>query len=176
MIRVPEKGTGFSEKELDFERERLLNLIESRISRKDFDIAQKLAGDLYDVEITFALRRKIRKLKRFNRLVFLLILLTLPVIVASMTFTVLGLRPFFYLIILAAALFAILSFILINALLVRHFGKTRSMILDAYDVRKQTFVGCLTRHYSGRNGQDTGQAFSMTAIKREIHQWLAIKM
>ncbi len=174
MIRVQEKESDFSEKDLDFERERLLNLISSKISRKDFDIAQNLAGDLYDVEVAFALRRKIRKLIRFNRIVLLLIILTLPVIIASMTFAVLGHRPFFYIEVLAAAILVIVAFILLNAMLVRHFGKTRSMILEAYDVRKRNFVGFLTRHYCKE--QDPGREFSMTAIKREIHQWLAIKM
>ncbi len=173
MTRVRAKRRSFSEKELDFERERLLNLIGSKIIRKDIDVAQNLAGDLYDVEIRFALHRKIVELKRFNRLVFMLILMTLPVVVASMTFTILGLRPLFYLITLAVALTAILSFIIIDAVLVRRFEKTRSLILDSYDVRRRTFIGRLTQWCSNYNGHQT---FSTTAIKREIHQWLAIKI
>ncbi|SPQ00334.1 hypothetical protein NBG4_210009 [Candidatus Sulfobium mesophilum] len=117
--------------------------------------------------------RKLRKLKRFNRLVFLLILMTLPVIVASMTFTILGLQPYFSLITMAMALSATLLFILINAVFVRHFEKTRLMILDSYDIRRQTFVGRLTQWCSNYSGH---QKFSTTAMKREIHQWLAIKI
>lgn len=170
---VTEHGKVFSEEELDFERERLLNLIGSKIVRNDIDVAQNLAGDLYDVEMKFALGRKIRNLKRLNRFVFRLILLTLPVIVASMIFTILGLRPFFNLTILAAALTTTFLFILINAVVIRHFAKTRWIILNSYDIRRQTFIGRLTQWCLNYNGH---QAFSTAAIKREIHQWLAIEM
>ncbi len=176
MKRGPAKQTGFLEEELDFERERLLNLIGSRIKRKDIEVAQNLAEDLYDVEIEFALHQKIRRLKRFNRLVFLLILFTLPVFIASTALTVLGLRPFFYLLVLAAALIAILSFILINAILVRHLGKTLSFVLETYEVRKQTFVGRLLARFSLSSGQNSEQAFPMASIKREMSQLLAIKI
>lgn len=162
-----------SEEELDFERERLLNLIGSKIVRKDIDVAQNLAGDLYDVELKFALGRKIRNLRRLNRFVFRLILLTLPVIVASMIFTILGLRPFFNLTILAAALTTTFLFIVINAVVIRHFAKTRSIILNSYDIRRKTFVGRLTQWCLNHS---THQSFSTAAVKREIHHLLVIEI
>ena len=121
----------------------------------------------------FALGRKIRNLKRLNRFVFRLILLTLPVIVASMIFTILGLRPFFNLTILAAALTTTFLFILINAVVIRHFAKTRSIILNSYDIRRKTFVGRLTQRCLNYCAH---QSFSTAAIKREIHHWLAIEI
>ncbi len=111
--------TACTEQKLDFERERILNLIGSRIRRQDIEIAQKLAEDLYNVEIGCALHRVVAKLKRYNKLTFLMFILTFPVLLASITLTVLGLSPFFYLIVFAAALLFIVSLLLINALLVR---------------------------------------------------------
>ena len=168
---VPSKRTIFREKKLDFERERLLLLIGSRISRKDLDIAQNLAGDLYDVEMEFALHQKLAKLKRFNKLVFIIILLALPVLIAAMTFTVLGLRPFFYLLVLAVVLIFIVSFILLNALFVRHFENNVAIIMDAYDTRKQSFISRLIEHFSNCRSPAGDQTFSLPAIKRDLGRW-----
>ena len=175
MKKAPGNRTNCTEKKLDFERERILNLIGSRIRRQDIEIAQELAEDLYNVEIGCALHRVIVKLKRYNKLTFLLFILTFPVLLASITLTVLGLSPFFYLLVFAAALLFIISLLLINGLLVRRFEKNVVEIVCAYEVKKQSFVIRLIERLTESCGNNDAQtSFSLPAIKREMQRWLGV--
>jgi hypothetical protein len=175
MKKAPGKRTACAEKKLDFERERILNLIGSRIRRQDTEIAQKLAEDLYKVEIGCALHRVIRKLKRYNKLTFLLFILTFPVLLTSITLTVLGRSPYFYLLVFAAAMIFIILFFFVVALPVRQLKKDIEDIIDSYETRKQNFVICLIERLTESCGNDDAQtSFSLPAIKREMQQWLGV--
>ena len=175
MKKAPGNRTTCTEKKLDFERERILNLIGSRIRRQDIEIARKLAEDLYNVEIGCALHRVIVKLKRYNKLTFLLFILTFPVLLASITLTVLGLSPSFYLLVFAAVLLFIVSSLLINALLVRRFEKNVADIVCAYETKKHNFVARLIERFMESCGNDDAQtSLSLPVIKREMQQWLGV--
>lgn len=175
MAMVPANRTISPERELDFERERILNLIGSKVRRKDMDIARNLAEDLYNLEIEFALRRQVEKLRKHNRLVFRIFIITLPIIVASVTFLVLGLHPSFYLVEIPAALVFMTSFIVANGVFVRRFERNVAHIVDAYEIKKQNFTRRLIERFLNFCSADEVQtSLCLMAIKSDLNRWLAV--
>ncbi len=140
MKRVPAMESISPENELNFERERLLNLIDCKVKRKDMEIAMNLADELFRAEMEFALMRKTRQLKKYNALILRIIFLMLTVLFAAMTFMVMNINPSFNLLVQAVAMLSIISSVVVNAILINRFTKTVAMMMDAYEVEKQTFI------------------------------------
>lgn len=74
--------TGCDE-ELAFERERLFNLIDTKIRRGEIDVARGLAGELFKTETDFALVKKTRELKKYNDLLLRFLMFLIGVLCMS---------------------------------------------------------------------------------------------
>jgi len=133
------KGS-FPEDVITFERERLLNLIDSKIKRDEMDLARGLAEELFKTEIEFALSVRTRILRKHNR-ILLKILFSLISIVLACTFCmVLNIRPSFSLLVQAVTVIAFLSTVAIDAFLVRRFERGLKTIIEVYETKKQSFI------------------------------------
>ncbi len=140
MKRVRATESTSPENELNFERERLLNLIDCKVKRKDMEIAMNLADELFRTEMEFALMRKTRRLKKYNAVLLRIIFLMLTVLFAAMTFMVMNINPSFNLLVQAIAVLSIISSVVVNAILINRFTKTVALMMNSYEVEKQTFI------------------------------------
>jgi hypothetical protein len=140
MKRTAVAVKAFSEQEMRFERERLLNLINSKIQRREMDVAKGFAEELFDAEVEFALLRKTKRLKRYSSIMLKVMLAFIGVLFVSVACMVLNINPSFHLMTQLCSLLAIISLILLNALLVRRFEYGVRMIVDAYETVKKSFA------------------------------------
>jgi uncharacterized membrane protein YqjE len=138
--KVPVDESALPGKKIDFERERLLNLISSKVRTGDMEIAKKFADELLETEMRFALLRKAKQLKKYNNLLLKIILLMLAVLFAAMTFMVLNINPSFNLVVQAVSVLLIVSSLVVHIFLINRFTKTVYAMMDAYDAQKQPFI------------------------------------
>ncbi len=155
-----------SEKELSFERVRLLNLIESRIRRKEMDEAKGFAEELFRVEIELALHRRTRRFSRYNNLLLRIIVALVSVLFVCTAFMVLNVRPTFSLMVEAFSVLGIISAVMIDSLLVKRFGKAIRLLMEAYETQKQFFIErVLTYGMKCRSLEDLQRLCVITAIE-----------
>lgn len=140
MKRTAESQTADMKKKLDFEKERLLNLIDSRIRRKELDIAKSLAEELFKTMLEFLLLEKAKRLRRYNKLLLKVLLLLIACLFLSVACTVMNIHPFFNLAVQIVTITVILSLISVNNSLCRRFGKTIQKILEKYETARQPFI------------------------------------
>jgi hypothetical protein len=128
------------EKQLDFERDRLVNLINSKIRRNEMSCAQDLAVELFKTEVEFTLLRKTKKLNRYNNLCLNTIFFLICLLVLSIACTVLNIKPLFFFMVNAIMILIICSAFIFNAFLVRQFEQGIRKIVDAYEILQQSFT------------------------------------
>ena len=128
------------EKKLAFERQRLLNLICSRLKRREVDIAEGFAEELFKKELEYALTKKTRLLRKYNNVLLKVIFAQLGVLFICTASMVLNIRPSFSLLVQAFSIAGIVSAFAVDGFLVKKFERTVRAIMDAYEMRKQYFV------------------------------------
>lgn len=128
------------EDRLAFERERLLNLIDSRVKRKEMDIAQGLAEELFKTEIGFALLKRMRMLRKHTDLVLKIIFALVIVLVVCTVATILNIRPSVSLMGQGLSIIGIILSVAVDAFLVKRFERALKGIADAYETWKRSFV------------------------------------
>jgi hypothetical protein len=145
------KRQSSSEKEISFERERLLNLIESKVKRNEMDLARGLAEDLFKTEMEFALSVRTKILGKHNRILLKIMLSLISIVLACTAFMVLNIKPSFSLLVQGVTVIALLSTVAIDTLLVRRFERALKTIMEVYETQKQSFIeGVITNgiHYT----------------------------
>lgn len=156
----------YTEKKLDYERERLLNLIDSRLRRKERDVAMGLAEELFRTEIAFALLMKTRRVRKYNRLLLRIIVALGIILFMCTTFMVLNIRPSFSLIIQSSAALGIVAAIFIDSLLNKRFEKALAIIDDVCETGKQSFIErVLTCGMKCGDSEEWRRLCSLTMIK-----------
>ncbi len=154
------------EKTLDFERQRLLNLIESKVKRKEMESARGFAEELFKREIQFALIKRTRLLTRCNSALLKVIVVLLGVFFVFTALTVLNIRPFFSLVVEAVAMIGIVSAFVVDSFLVKRLEKAVEMIMDVYETRRQFFIEkVLTSGAENVDPEDWLRARGLTMIK-----------
>ncbi len=128
------------DKTLAFERQRILNLIDSKIKRKEMESAKGFAEELFKREIQFALIKRTRLLIRCNSALLKVIVVLLGVFFVFTALTVLNIRPLFSLIAEAIAIMGIVSAFVVDGILVKRLEKAVEMIMDVYETRRQSFI------------------------------------
>ncbi len=155
-----------SEKELAFERVRLLNLIESRIRRKEMEAAKGFAEELFRIEIELSLRRRTRRLSRYNNLLLRIIVALVSVLFVCTVFMVLNVRPAFSLIVETFSVLGIISAVMIDSLIVKRFGKALRVLIEVYETQKQFFIErVLTHGMKCRSLEDLQRLCVITTIE-----------
>lgn len=129
-----------SEKALAFERQRLLNLIDSKIKRRETESAKGFAEELFKREIQFALVNRTRLLRKCNAALLKIIAALIGLFFVCTASTVLNMRPSFSLAVEAVAVLGIVSAFVVDGFLVRRLEKEVRMIMDVYETRRHNFV------------------------------------
>jgi hypothetical protein len=123
-----------------FERQRLLNLIDSKIKRREIDSAMGFAEELFKSEIQYALIRRTSLLIKCTAALRNIIAVLLGVFFVSTVMTVLNISPFFSLVAEAVALTGIVSGIVVDTLIAKRLAKAVAMIMHIYETERETFV------------------------------------
>ncbi len=123
-----------------FERERLLNLIDSKIRRKEMDLAKGLAEELFKAEVGFALRKNMQMLRRYTNLLLRIIFALVSVLLVCTVAMVLNVRPSFSLLGQALAVLGIILAVVADAFLLKRFERVPKMIVEMYETQKQLFI------------------------------------
>ncbi len=123
-----------------FERQRLLNLIDSKIKRREIERAMGFAEELFKTEVQYALIRRTRVLIKSTAALRKIIAVMLGVFLVSTVLTVLNIRPFFSLAAAAISISGIVSGVVVESLLAKRLVKAVSIIMDVYETGRQTFV------------------------------------
>ncbi len=144
MKRMPKGRDKDPVKTHDFERERLFNLIESKIRRRDRESAAIFAEELFRTEVEFAIFRKTKELKSYTTLLLKIILLMIAVILAAAIFMAMNINPSFNLVVQTVAVVLIISFVALDTVLVKRFERALDSMMEAYETRKQSFIKCVT--------------------------------
>lgn len=128
------------EERLAFERQRLLNLIDSSVKRSELESAKGFAEELFKREIQFALFKRTRLLRRCNAALLNIIVALLGIFFVCTASTVLNIRPSFNLVAEGVVVLGIISVFVVDSFLVKRLEKAVKMIMDVYDNRRQIFV------------------------------------
>jgi hypothetical protein len=123
-----------------FERQRLLNLIDSKIRRREIESAMGFAEELFRSEVQYALIRRTRFLIKSTAALRKIIAVLLGVFFVFTVMTVLNIRPFFSLVGETVALTGIVSGIVVDRLLAKRLAKAVAVIMDVYENGRDTFV------------------------------------
>jgi uncharacterized membrane protein len=154
------------ERDLEFERGRLLNLIDSRIRRREMDAAKELAEELFSTEIEFALLEKAKKLRRYNSVLSKIMQSLITILLISITCMVVNIHPSFNLLAEVVTILALISAVVINSLLVKRFGRAIKMMVEVYETVKQSFIDRLIDSFIHHNSpHKTLKMFSVTVVK-----------
>ncbi|MEW5744758.1 MAG: hypothetical protein AB1805_04870 [Nitrospirota bacterium] len=128
------------DKELDFERRRLLNLIECRIRRNEVERARQHAEELFNTELEFELLRNTKRVVRYNGVLVNIIGFLMCVVLLLTAAAVLNIEPSFSLIAEAAVMLSIVFLLMVDSFIVRRFEKTLRRLMDKYEIDKQSFI------------------------------------
>lgn len=140
-----------SDREMAFERERLLNLIECRLQRQELGLAQEHAAELFSREREFELLRKARQLARLNRLCSRAIFALACIFCLFTIGTVLNIGRFVITAIGGIAL-SVLSVVSFEAFIARRYEKAMTSLRDFEDAERQLFI----RKVIERCGKEAG--------------------
>lgn len=130
----------FSVEEQTFERERLLNLIESKIRRKEMDLAKGLAEELFSAEIGFAVLKNVTMLRRYTTLLLRVIFALAGILFVCTIAMVMNIRPFFSLVGQVIAALGVIVAVAADAFVMKRFRRVLKVIVEMYETRRQLFV------------------------------------
>ena len=154
------------EEDLNFERERLLNLIDSKIRRNEMGLAKDFAEELFQTEIVFALFKKTERLKKCNSLLVKVMLSMIGALLLSITCMVLNINPVFNLLAQVCTILVIITAVIINSLLVKRFGRAIKMMVDVYETVRQSFIDRLLDSFLTHSSPHmTLKMLSLTVVK-----------
>ncbi|MBZ0154679.1 MAG: hypothetical protein K8I29_00505 [Alphaproteobacteria bacterium] len=134
-----ERGS-LSNKELEFERKRLLNLIECRIRRNELDLAQEHAEELFNRELQFEVLREARRFVRYNRIFIRAILFLVGLFCLLAACAVLDIHPSFSVAAVGCIVLSIVSLVFIDTLIAGRFERSVELLMNTYDAEKLSFI------------------------------------
>ena len=123
-----------------FERQRLLNLIDSNIKRREIERAMGFAEELFKKELQFALISRTRLLIKCNAALLKIIVVLLGVFIVFTVLTVLNIRPFLSLVAETVAITGIVSGVVVDRFLAKRLAKEVAIIMEVYETGRKTFV------------------------------------
>ena len=123
-----------------FERQRLLNLIDSKIKRREIEIAIGFAEELFKKEVQYALIRRTRLLIKCSAMLWKIIMVLIGGFFVFTVLTVLNIRPFCSLTAGAVALGSIVSGLIVDRFLAKRLAKAAEIIMEIYETRREAFV------------------------------------
>jgi len=143
MNAASHSGTAESVVSLDGEFHLLLNLIESRLRRKEIVLAEEFAAELLDKAMDFLLHEKVARMNRLNRLLTSVMKLLLVIVCASVLLMVLNIQPFLGLKIFAAGFMMIALLAAANHYLCQRFHRAIHAMTETYKKESGRFRALL---------------------------------
>jgi hypothetical protein len=125
------------------EFDRLLNLIDSRLKRKEVALAEEFAAELLENAMNFLIRQKAAKMNRQNRILLFIMKLLLLIASAALFCTVMNIQPFFGLKVFIAGGSMIAVLVVVNYFLFRRFWQGVHLMIATYERESQRFIGLL---------------------------------
>jgi hypothetical protein len=136
-------GTAELVASMNEEFDRLLNLIDSRLKRKEVALAEEFAEELLKNAMNHLLRQKAAKMNKLNRVLLLIMKLLLVIVFVSLLFTVMNIQPFFGLKVFVAGASMIAFLVVVNYYLFRRFWRGVHLMLETYEKESKRFIGLL---------------------------------
>jgi hypothetical protein len=128
---------------INAETDRLLNLIDSRLRRKEIALAEELAEELLAKDMNVLLRRKAAGMRRLNRFLLFIIQLLLLKVFASLVCMVMDIRPLLGLTVFTAGIIMIALLIVLNYYLFGKFCRGIHMMTETYEKESKRFTDLL---------------------------------
>jgi hypothetical protein len=159
-------GTTGRVSSINGEVERLLNLIDSRLRRKEVALAEKFAEELLDKTMKFLLHQKVARMNRLNRFLFGSMQLLLLIVFASVVCMVMNIQPHTGLKVFAAGFIVIALLAMLNFYLFGRFCQGMQSMTETYMTESKRFVNLLLESVRGDNNPETALDMFRLAIMR----------
>lgn len=146
-----------SESPIAFERQRLLNLIDSKLRRREIQGAREFAEELFKKEILFALRQATGRLKRCISTILKIIAALIGLFFICTISAVLDIIPSFSVLAGSATVAGIISVFVVGRFIVKRLEEAIRTIMVVFDTRRYSFIETIL----------TSGAFSF-----DLNEWL----
>lgn len=122
---------------------RLLNLIESRLRRKEVALAEEFAAELLEKTMDLLLLERASRLNRLNRFLSSVIKLLMVIVCASLLLMVLNVQPLLGLKIFTAGYIMIALLMVANYYLFQWFYRSIHVMIETYKKESKRFTALL---------------------------------
>lgn len=122
---------------------RLLNLIESRLRRKEVALAEEFAAELLEKTMDLLLLERASRLNRLNRFLSSVIKLLMVIVCASLLLMVLNVQPLLGLKIFTAGYVMIALLMVANYYLFQWFYRSIHVMIETYKKESKRFTALL---------------------------------
>ncbi|NJD55870.1 MAG: hypothetical protein FIA94_05620 [Nitrospirae bacterium] len=122
---------------------RLLNLIESRLRRKEVALAEEFAAELLEKTMDLLLLERASRMNRLNRFLSSVIKLLMVIVCASLLLMVLNVQPLLGLKIFTAGYIMIALLMVANYYLFQWFYRSIHVMIETYKKESKRFTALL---------------------------------
>ena len=151
---------------MNFEIERLLNLIDSRLKRKEFALAEEYAEELLEKVMNFFLRQKAARMNKLNRVLLIIMKLILLIVFASLFCMVMNIQPLLGLKVFVAGVIVIAFLVLVNYYLFGRFYQGIHLMTEIYEKEGKRFIDLLLDSVRVNNNPETALNMFRLAMMR----------
>jgi len=151
---------------MNFEIERLLNLIDSRLKRKEFALAEEYAEELLEKVMNFFLRQKAARMNKLNRFLLIIMKLILLIVFASLFCMVMNIQPLLGLKVFVAGVIVIAFLVLVNYYLFGRFYQGIHLMTEIYEKEGKRFIDLLLDSVRVNNNPETALNMFRLAMMR----------
>ena len=165
------KGTSFlgsAERvsSIDFEIDRLLNLIDSRLRRKEVVLAEEFAEELLEKAMNFLLHQKAARMNKLNRFLLLIMKLLLLVVFASLFCMIMNIQPLLGLKVFVSGVIMIALLVVVNYYLFGRFYQGIHFMTETYEKESKRFKDLLLDSVRVNNNPETALNMFRLAMMR----------
>jgi hypothetical protein len=148
------------------ETDRLLNLIDSRLRRKEIALAEELAEELLARTMNGLVRQKAAGMRRLNRFLLFIMQLLLLKVFASLVCMVMDIQPLLGLTVFTAGVIMIALLIVLNYYLFDRFCRAIHIMTELYDKESRRFTDLLLDRVRVNDNPETALAMFRLSMMR----------
>jgi hypothetical protein len=151
---------------INAETDRLLNLIDSRLRRKEIALAEELAEELLARTMNGLVRQKAAGMRRLNRFLLFIMQLLLLKVFASLVCMVMDIQPLLGLTVFTAGVIMIALLIVLNYYLFDRFCRAIHIMTELYDKESRRFTDLLLDRVRVNDNPETALAMFRLSMMR----------
>jgi len=168
---VAMKGTSFlgsAERvsSIDFEIDRLLNLIDSRLKRKEVVLAEEFAEELLEKAMNFLLHQKVARMNKLNSFLLLSMKLFLLVVFSALFCMIMDIQPLLGLKVFVSGVIMIALLVVVNYYLFGRFYRGIHFMTETYEKESKRFKDLLLDSVRVNNNPETALNMFRLAMMR----------